>query len=236
MSGGKMATREETFYNGDYLEAFANLLVVNRHGKRRRNRNRDKYSFNHRNFDQLEIVITSEWLGLGSATSQEISLRGPRKQIRKFMEDADRTLENAVHSQESVAKQLLEVKRYENVLRRIAFSQVKDSIGRPFLMTSPPWNSDIPHWGHIGYLREIQLAEKSPWITGGFSLERLDSKSKAKRAVHEIDGVKYRGGGHPTYGESIVCEGERNNYFVIESDEFGELIERIEDSRPVVIT
>ena len=223
--------REETFYRGEYLEAFANYLVANEHGGMRREGNMRSYDFSHSNLDNLRVSVTREDEDFHSV-SCDVTLRGPREQIREFIRAAGRVLDNSLHSREMVEKQLKEVKKYKNVLRKVNFDEVGKRIGKPFLMTSSPADSEVPLGANIGYLGENPYSCKS-FLIRGCNLTRPYWKLSDGAVVHNIGGVKYIGN---TRNGSLVYEGANCKYFTVESKNFDELIERIEDGRPVFIS
>ena len=228
---------EEIFYNGEYLRNFADSLVVRGHGKRRKDRKNasDIYRFSHRNLNNLVITVSQNLIGFGDIMTYDVKLSGSREQIREFIRAASREVDREIGSKESVARQMKEIKKYEAVLKEIGFDKIDNFLGQPVFMSQLPCNSEIPTWASIGHIVERNFHERSFWIEKGFNLKRHEGEDII---FHQIDGAKYVGGGYYPSNSTIICDNRerRNKLFLVEAKYFSDIMDRIQDERPVFLS
>ena len=233
-------TRVEKFYNGDYLGAFANLLLGNGWGTIKRKKGGRKYKFSHNNLKDVLVEITEQDIGLFGIHDYEVTLTGPRNQINEFIRAAKRNHEDASHSLESCNNQFREVKKY-NGLILVAKECLRDMINKPIIRfeysRQPVKETKIsrPKFVVLGYIKSCTLGEPERSL---FSLEgvMLHIANPKEDAPHIVRGKRYRSEGG-SFNCSLFERIPGFEFYRLESDKIlDEVIERIKDHRAVSLS
>ena len=217
--------KREKGSNGDYLEAFAHHLVLHGQGKCERNDNGTYFIIGEPIYD-LEIFIRNISAEFSDGPFYEITLEGSTLMIQLFMDGAKKR-EWVNWSTFSVRKQLREPKKYSDLMTNINSDQIEEFYERPIIRIEFGNSGKKPQGASIGYVYEDSLNKGV----------RLKRRVRERRGViHHIGGFNYVPAGK-VEGAALGVGYEKFKFYTLDTDDtVQEVIERIEDDRPVIIT
>ncbi|MBS3083530.1 hypothetical protein J4423_01875 [Candidatus Pacearchaeota archaeon] len=234
----------ETFQRGEYLGAFADHLALLGWGSREGKGRTHNYRFTFSDLEKISVRIVREDMGFPFGCTYDVTIEGPRPQIRKFVEQAKKNHEYLTHSIKVCDEQFKEVKKYDGLIKVVKKDEIfKDFVGRPVIVFEYNHSNKVgrlakPTEFDIGYLKDLKFTsreESSFWIVNGVCLATKDSKHWIQ-PIHEICDIKY---GYVGSSGDIALghDQDKFDFYALDSDKtLVEVIERIQDGRSVSIS